>query len=286
MSKMAATLGSETNRRSFLKNSAALAAAGSVSKPFWLQAAGADDAPEIVMDGHVHIVNRIYWEGIDPWQPTKQGWDYARARAAGVNCIIDNIGAYGYWNYNYTPKQALRLIDTMLQFADSHADKMAIALSPSDARRIVGSGRMAVFIGCESGFDHEGDPNVLDAMYRLGLRSVQFATQSGFNAFSDSALAPAQGGQDPEHYKGINDRGRKLVSQMNQLGILIDVAHGTETVQKELIEASRAPVVAISSGLLVIRTQILTEPRAARQTEAARGLSGVSRETRADFFCE
>jgi membrane dipeptidase len=34
------------------------------------------------MDGHVHITNRIYWEKIDPWQPTERGWDYARARAA------------------------------------------------------------------------------------------------------------------------------------------------------------------------------------------------------------
>jgi len=101
-----------------------------------------------------------------------------------------------------------------------------------------------VFIGCESGFDHEGDPDVLDAFYRLGLRTVQFATQTGFNAFADSALAGIQGGQKPDHYNGLNDHGRKLVAQMNQLGILIDIAHGTEAVQAQLIEASKAPVVA------------------------------------------
>ena len=85
-------------------------------------------APPLLMDGHVHITNRVYWERIDPWQPHDGGWDYARARAAGVNCIIDNIGTYGYWNYNYTPKQALRLIETFHRFAESHADKMGVAL--------------------------------------------------------------------------------------------------------------------------------------------------------------
>ena len=129
------------------------------------------------------------------------------------------------------PEAGLRLIDTLLRFSETHSDKMAIALSPADARRIVGSGRMAVFIGCESGFDHEGDPDVLDAFYRLGLRSVQFATQTGFNSFTDSALAPIQGGEKPDHFGGINDHGRKLVAQMNDLGILIDIAHGTEAVQ-------------------------------------------------------
>jgi membrane dipeptidase len=141
------------------------------------------------MDGHVHIINRVFWEQIDPWKEDDSiAWNYARARASGVNCIIDNIGTYGYWNYNYTPKHALRLIETFHRFAEGHAEKMGIALSVADARTIVSSGRMAVFLGCESGFDHEGDLDVLGAMYRLGLRSVQFATQSGFNAFSDSAL--------------------------------------------------------------------------------------------------
>ena len=78
---------------------------------------------------------------------------------------------------------------------------------------------MAVFLGCEFGFDHEGDPDVLAAMFRLGLRTVQFATQTGFNAFSDSALAPVQGGQKADHYNGLNERGRALVAEMNRLGI-------------------------------------------------------------------
>ena len=209
-------------------------------------------APPVLMDGHVHITNRIYWEKIDAWQPHDGGWDYARARAAGINCIVDNIGTYGYWNYNYTPKQALRLIETFHRFAEKHSDKMSIALSVPDARRIIASGRMAVFLGSESGFDHEGDPDVLAAMHRLGLRVVQFATQSGFNAFSDSALAPVQGGQKPDHYHGINARRRALVAEMNRLGILIDITHGTEAVHLQLIEASRAPVVASHDTLAAV----------------------------------
>ena len=53
-----------------------------------------------------------------------------------------------------------------------------------------------------------------------------------------------QGGQQPDHFNGINERGRALVAEMNRLGILIDITHGTEAVQMQLIEASKAPVVA------------------------------------------
>ena len=239
---------STRSRREVLKLIGAGALASGGATYLWPAGAAAQtqatQPPYIFMDGHVHITNRIYWEKIDPWQPTAQGWDYAKARAAGINCIIENVGTYGYWNYNYSPKQTLRLIETFHRFAETHADKMGVALTPADARAIVASGRMAVFLGIESGFDHEGDPDVLAAFYRLGLRSIQFATQSGFNAFSDSALARTQGGQEPNHYNGVNERGRAMVRQMNALGILIDITHGTEAVHMQLIEASRAPVVA------------------------------------------
>ena len=234
---------------------------------------GQADAP-VMMDGHVHITNRIYWEKIDPWMPHDGGWDYARARASGVNCVIDNVGTYGYWNYNYTPKQALRLIETFHQYAEKHADKMGVALSVQDARRIIASGRMAVFLGVESGFDHEGDLNVLASLYRLGLRTVQFSTQTGYNAFSDSALAPVQGGQKPEYYKGINDRGRALVKEMNRLGMLIDITHGTEAVHLQLIEASRAPVVASHDTLAAVAGVGLTD-RVLKALAAKGGLVGI-----------
>src|SRR5579862_1600798 len=111
------------------------------------RAQGAAATPPVLMDGHVHVVNRVYWEHIDPWQAADGGWDYARAKAAGVNCIVDNIGTYGAWNYDYTPKQALRLIETFHRFAETHADKMGVARSPAEARQIIAAGRMAVFLG-------------------------------------------------------------------------------------------------------------------------------------------
>jgi len=239
------------SRRDALKliGAAALGAAA----PTVLATTAQAQTPTLMMDGHVHIINRVYWEGIDVWQPQGGlGADYARAKAAGVNCVVDNIGTYGYWNYNYSPKQALRLLETTHRFAERHSDKMAIAYSVADARAIVASGRMAVFIGCESGIDHEGDLDVLGAMFRLGLRVLQFATQSGYNAFADSALAAMQGGQPTDHYKGITERGRAMVAEMNRLGMLIDITHGTEAVQTQLIAASRAPVVASHDAIRAV----------------------------------
>lgn len=208
----------------------------------WRKASAQAEVP-ILMDGHVHITNRVYWEGIDPWQPQASGWDYARARAAGVNVVIEDVAPYGYGNFNYTPKQTLRLIETFLRTAERNSDKMAVAYTSADARRIAAGGRLATIMGIESGFDHEGDPDVLRALYRLGLRVVQFTTQTSYTAFADS-----EGGGPPTWY-GINDRGRMLVGLMNELGILIDITHATPEAQGQIIAASRAPVVASHTAL-------------------------------------
>ena len=197
----------------------------------------------ILMDGHVHVTNRTFWLGTDTWQPspTGTGWDYLRAKEAGINVIIENFGTYGYWSYNITPKHILRMFETFHRFAEAHQDKMALALDVEQARAIAESGRMAVFLSCESGWDQEGDLDVLRALYRLGLRAVQFSSQSGFNAYSDVQGGLPSGGP---HWGGINDRGRALIQEMNALGILVDITHASTDAQRQIIEASQAPVVA------------------------------------------
>ncbi|MBV9792728.1 MAG: membrane dipeptidase [Actinobacteria bacterium] len=222
----------------------------------------------IVADGHVHITNRVYWEGIDPWQPQPFGFDYARAAASGVNVVIENVAPYGFRNFNYTPRQALRLIETFHRVAERHADTMGIALTADDARRIAADGRLAVFLGIESGFDHDGDPDVLRALYRLGLRVVQFATQTCFNAYADAEI------DGPPSWHGINDRGRELIATMNELGILIDITHATAPAQQQIIAASRAPVVASHVSMAAVSGAGMSDDTL-RALAAGGGLAGI-----------
>ena len=155
-----------------------------------------------------------------------------------MRVVIENISPYGYNNFNYTPKQVLRLIETFHRVLEEHSDRMGLVLHAGDAARVVAAGKLAVVLSVESGFDHEGDLDVLRSLFRLGLRSVQFATQTSFNAFSDSSV----GG--PGVWGGINSRGHQLVELMNELGILIDVTHASREAQVQVIAASEAPVVA------------------------------------------
>jgi membrane dipeptidase len=119
---------------------------------------------------------------------------------------------------------------------------MELALTSADVRRIVASGKMAVILGMEAGFDQEGDIDILRLWYRLGVRVIQFSSQVT-TAYADSSV------RGPAKWSGINDRGRRLIAEMNRLGIVIDISHATEDAQRQIIEASRAPVVATHVAL-------------------------------------
>ena len=186
----------------------------------------------------------MYWEGIDPWKAQPAGiWDYARAKQGGVDVVIEQLRLEDqYTNYNYTVKQACRLVETFYRILEANRDKMELALSAADVRRIVGSGKMAVILGFEGGFDMEGDLDVLRLFYRLGVRLVQFVNHNTTNAYADA-------GAGEQKWGGITDHGRAVIREMNRLGMLISIAHASDQTQLQVIEASAAPVVASHFGL-------------------------------------
>jgi membrane dipeptidase len=198
----------------------------------------------IVFAGHEHITNRVYYEGIDPWQPVRVGvWDYARAKQGGVDVVVENIWADDSYNtYNATPKHVMRLLETFFQVLDKHRDKMELALTMADVERIVGARKMAVILGLEAGWDFEGDLDILRLLHRFGLRLAQFTSHDVTNTYVD-----AVGGV--KKWNGINQQGRDIIREMNRLGIVIDISHASNESQLQIIEASAAPVTSSHQGL-------------------------------------
>lgn len=214
-----------------------------------LTAQAPQPASSLLVDGHVHIVDRVYWEGIDPWKPQPIGdFDFARARAGGLNVVFENLAPYGYEDYNQTVKQLGRFVETFYRVLEKNRNKMELALTSADVRRIVASGKTAVLLGVEAGFDQDGDLDILRLWYRLGIRSIQFSSHWA-TAYADAAFPGA------EHWNGINDRGRQLIAEMNRLGMLIDITHSTEPAMRQIIEASRAPVVLSHGGIRAVTGQ-------------------------------
>ena len=198
----------------------------------------------IVIDGHVHIITPVFHQGYDPWKEQPTGlFDYVRAKKGGLDVVVHTVYIEDpYNNYNYSVKQALRLVSTFYNVLDANSDKMELALTSADVRRIVAKGKMAAILALEGGFDPEGDLQVLRMFYRLGVRMIQPVSHNTSNTLMDAGLGLTKWG-------GLTEQGRKAVAEMNRLGILIDVSHATDEAQLAIIAASRAPVVGSHHGI-------------------------------------
>ena len=190
------------------------------------------------------MVNAVVHQGIDPWKVQSTGtFDYARARQGGLDVAIEHLYIEDSYNhYNYTVKQACRLIEAFYRVLEANRERMELALNSQDVRRIVAHGKMAVVLALEGGFDMEGDLDVLRLFHRLGVRMVQFVNHDTTNALADAAAGDRK-------WNGISPQGRIVIREMNRLGIIIDISHATEEAKREIIEESQAPVVTSHSGL-------------------------------------
>ena len=68
-----------------------------------------------------------------------------------------------------------------------------------------------------------------------------------------SQLGDSNTPADEPMYGGLSDLGRKAITEMNRVGIMVDVSHSHEITTLQAIALSKAPVIASHSGVDAIR---------------------------------
>jgi membrane dipeptidase len=219
-----------------------------------------------VLDAHVHVVDRQFYHGGDIGQRVKDGqFDLPRAKEGGVDAMFFSIFVTeDYYPQRMETKQTLRLMDLALTQLDKNRDKIELAKNASDIARINKSGKIAAILDLEGGFDLDGDLAVLRDLYRLGLRSAQLSAHNWANNFADSCCSAPK-------YKGLNDRGREVVREMNRLGMVINVSHSSDETLAQTVELSSAPVMATHHGMRALNNIPRNMPEDLMRKIAAKG---------------
>jgi membrane dipeptidase len=196
-----------------------------------------------VMDGHVHMINRQFYLGGDITDSYKDGQvDLPRIKRGGLKAIFFSLfSSEEYYPRRFEVKHTMQLMDLALTQIEKHRDQIEIALRASDIERINKAGKLAAFLDLEGGFDLDGDLGILRDLYRLGLRSAMLVSHNYTNNFADSCCAPSK-------WNGINERGRAVIAEMNRLGMVINVAHGSNDTILQAAEVSRDPVLYSHGG--------------------------------------
>jgi membrane dipeptidase len=219
-----------------------------------------------VFDGHVHVIDRQLYHGGNIGDPVADGqFDLPRAKEGGIKAMFFSVFVTEeYYPQRFETKQTLRLIDLALSQLAKNRDKIELAQSASDIERINRAGKIAAVLDLEGGFDLDGDVGVLRDLYRLGLRSAQLPAHNWANNFADSCCAPPK-------WHGLNERGREVVREMNRLGMVINVSHGSDETISQAIDISSDPILATHHGLRSFNNIPRNMPDWLVQKLAARG---------------
>lgn len=224
-----------------------------------------------VMDGHVHVMTRELLLNTDIGQRYPDGTvDLPRAREGGLDAMFFTVYTpEDYYPGRFEIKNTFRVVNLALDQLEKNNSMIELALTATDIERINKKGKMAAFLDLEGGFDLYGDLNLLRALYRLGLRSAQLTAHNTTNAFIDAC-------NDVHTWGGINDHGKAVIKEMNDLGMVINVAHASNDAIIQSAAASTDPVIYSHGGFhkFVDHPRCITD-EAAKAIAAKGGVIGI-----------
>lgn len=131
--------------------------------------------------------------------------------------------------------EAIAWFENDLTRIKAHLDSqgLKLALTPDDIDAAL-RGEPRVVLTVEGATFVEDDPAPLAHAYELGVRSVQLVH------YIENPLADFQ--TERPQYGGMTDLGRKVIEECNRLGMLVDLAHCTDSVVRAALEVSTQPM--------------------------------------------
>jgi membrane dipeptidase len=197
----------------------------------------------ILVDTHIDVPYRLTEKWEDVGGATEGGdFDYPRARQGGLDVPFMSIYVPASYQQSGGAKElADELIDLVERIVADHPEKFALAHSVEQAKSRVAEGKIAVAMGMENGAPIEDDLANVGHFHDRGIRYITLA-HSEANQISDSSY------DDERPWNGLSPFGRRVVEEMNRVGIMIDVSHLTDDATRQAIETSRAPVIASHSS--------------------------------------
>ncbi|MFZ1806577.1 MAG: membrane dipeptidase [Cyclobacteriaceae bacterium] len=123
-------------------------------------------------------------------------------------------------------------------------DKIELALTSDDVRRINAAGKKIAMIGVENAYPIGMDISKVKEFADRGARYMSLS-HNGHSQLSDSNT----GERDSVWmHNGLSDLGKEAVKEMNKWGIMIDISHPSKASNMEVMRLSQAPVIASHSS--------------------------------------
>lgn len=138
-------------------------------------------------------------------------------------------------------ERACQMINAVVEMAASTDGELRIIRTSDELQQAFAGGPRAGILSLEGADPLGNDAETIREFYERGVRSLIFAWQD--NAFSGTAF----GNNTP-----LTEQGRCLLGLCEELGIVVDVSHLSDSAFHEVVELSEKPFVATHSDCRVL----------------------------------
>ncbi|RAR10235.1 membrane dipeptidase [Stemphylium lycopersici] len=159
--------------------------------------------------------------------------------SAYVECPRDGGNVTDQGTYYESMHQTLQQIDLINRLIDAYPERLQRASSSAEVWSQFAKSKassISSLMGVEGLHQIANSGSFLRLIHQMGARYVTL-THSCHNTYADSCSPsePLNG--------GLSDAGRDVVLEMNRLGLMVDLSHTSVATQRDVFNASRAPVV-------------------------------------------
>src|SRR5712671_919836 len=193
-----------------------------------------DDTTQLMLDTKFDLGAR---------QP-KGSIDIPRMREGGLGAIFFSIWIPSKVTGPTAVQKALQQIDAVREQVREHPKDLVLATSAEQIRKAHKNGKIAALMGVEGGHMINSDLGVLRSFAALGVRYMTL-THSGNDEWADSST-------DKAAHNGLTDFGKNVVREMNRLGVIVDISHVSDKTFYDVLETSKAPLIASHSSCRAI----------------------------------
>jgi membrane dipeptidase len=194
----------------------------------------------LVFDTHADTPQRLLFDQFDLASRDAEGCvDIPRLREGGVGAIFFALWVPVEITGAAATQRARDLLEATLKQIGIHGGDLALATSSKEVRAARAENKIAVLLGIEGGHAIDNDLAVLREFHARGARYMTL-THNAATEWADSS-------NDSPRHNGLTDFGKQVIQEMNRLGMLVDISHVSDPTFYDVLEISRAPVIASHS---------------------------------------
>tara|TARA_B110000879_G_scaffold154139_1_gene199349 strand:- start:1079 stop:2206 length:1128 start_codon:yes stop_codon:yes gene_type:complete len=203
----------------------------------------------ITLDTHCDIDVKNFTDSINYSQNLNTQCNIPKMESGGLDVawfvVYTGQGDLTKKGYKIAYENAVSKFEAIHNLVNFYApDRIGLALTSDDVRKIHITGKKVAMIGVENGYPIGTDIANVQKFYDMGARYMSLA-HNGHSQLSDSNTGESDG---VYLHNGLSQLGIEVIKEMNKLGMMIDISHPSKKAIKQMISLSKAPVIASHSS--------------------------------------